>query len=329
MEKKINFSKMGMEFSEKQLTLSMDVDTTAGPCAEALDFYQRAVVTESNAENFNNVPGNKGKKRIPVLTAGHVLKPWTCTFTGQDIDLSAKEVEVDKFAVMIDICIADIEDSFLVDQMLPGANNNVNPASFLSYVWKFIGEQAGADIETLRWLGDKSVVATDPFLGLTDGYLTLLEAAPALAAKIDAAATITQANVIAEILKVIAGVDPILRNATGLNQMKLFVSSDVALAFAAATASSTAMGSYITNTGDMFLGRFQLIEVPVYPARTMVAGPRQDFIYTYDLLNDKDNFITIDRRQYAGDEVIRFRVNIYMGFDVYDYTNVVYYRPAP
>lgn len=133
-EKKIKFSRLGLEFKESQLSLAMNVDSSAGACPEAVDFYQRSLLTESNSEDFNNVPFNKGKKRIPVLSSGRVLKPWTCTFEGESIDLSAKETEVDKFAVMVDICIADIEDSFLVDNMKAGANNNVNPESFLFYV---------------------------------------------------------------------------------------------------------------------------------------------------------------------------------------------------
>lgn len=328
--KKIEFSRVGITLTEREILLGMNVDPSAGACANVVDFYQEAMVTESDVNDFLNVPFNKGKKRIPQLATGRILQPWACNWNGKDISLSAKETEVDKVAGGVEICISDIEESFLVDRMVNGANNPVNPADFLAFVWSYIAKKIQEEREYLRWLGNKSVPdAVDNFTDLTDGYLVQLETAPVLASKINAAVTIDETNVIAELLKVISAVPKIHRQPTEREDLKIFISSDIAIAFQTATATSTAMGAFITNTGDMFLGRYKLIEKVYLPDRTIVASPKQDLIYTYDIVDDEKNFTIIDRRYVSADEVVRFRVNLYFGFDIYDATNIVYYRPLP
>lgn len=327
-EIKVKLGGQEMILTDKSFGLSMNVDPSAEPCAQVIDFYQRSLIKESDATNFNNVPFNKGKKRIPLLTTGNLLKAWTCSFSGSNVDLSAKETEVDKVACMVEICKADLEDSFLVDSMKQGANNSISQESFLTYLWAQIGEQVGEDVEILRWLGDKAGGAT-PFLKLTDGYLKQLTASSGLLAGnlTMIAGGVNPTNVIGEIFKVINLVPKQFRSTQGRNSLRIFVSSNVALSFQAATANATAQGAYVTDTGDLYLGRYRLIETSMLPNNTIVASPVQDLIYTYDLINDGSNFITVDRTQSAAEEIIRFRVNLYFGFDLFDPSHIVYYHP--
>lgn len=335
---KIELEKLGFSLDEKQLSMTVVPDSgkSAAACPEVIEFYSRALLGQTEADNFKNIPFNKSKKRIPRITTGSVLRGWNCTFSDNvTANLSTKEAEVEKMSVMMEICIADLEDSFLIDRMTAGQNNPVNPQDFLNYLWGYIGDQAGEDLETLRWLGDKTKT-TDNLLKLTDGYVTQLEfdrnvdssTEGARLAKHIVASSISDSTVIAELYKVIKEVPAKLRQATGRNELKIFVSSDIALAFQIATSQGTAVGSYITNTGDMFIGRYKLIEVPVLPAQTMVLSPKEDIIYTYDLMDDKNNFTVVDMLKTTAEPKVRFRVNLAVGFVFDILQNVVYYSPT-
>ena len=336
----IELEKLGFTLDEKQLSMTVVPNKTTGTsaeaCPEVIEFYQRALLGQTEADNFKNVPFNKSKKRIPRITTGNVLKSWNCSFSdGVTANLSTKEVEVSKVSVMMEICIADLEDSFLIDRMTAGQNNPVNPQDFLNYLWGYIGDQAGEDLETLRWLGDTD--SEDDFTALTDGYVPQLEldrnedsstAGARLATHLVSANTISETTVIGELYKLIKEVPKRFRKATGRNELKIFVSSDIALAFQIATSQGTAVGSYVTNTGDMFIGRYKLIEVPTLPEKTMIATPKEDIIYTYDLLNDKNNFTVVDMLKTAAEPKVRFRVNMAIGFAFDTLQNVVYYSPT-
>lgn len=334
---KIELEKLGFSLDEKQLSMTVVPDSggSADACPEVIEFYSRALLGQTEADNFKNIPFNKSKKRIPRITTGSVLRDWNCSFSDNvTANLSTKEAEVQKMSVMMEICIADLEDSFLIDRMTAGQNNPVNPQDFLNYLWGYIGDQAGEDLETLRWLGDTD--DTDDLLKLTDGYVTQLEfdrnqdastAGARLATHIEAG-TISDSTVIAELYKAIKEVPAKLRKATGRNELKIFVSSDVALAFQIATSQGTAVGSYVTNTGDMFIGRYKLIEVPVLPEQTMILAPKEDIVYTYDLLDDKNNFTVVDMLKTTAEPKVRFRVNMAVGFVFDTLQNVVYYSPT-
>lgn len=334
---KIELEKLGFSLDEKQLSMTVVPDNagSADACPEVIEFYSRALLGQTEADNFKNVPFNKSKKRIPRITTGSVLRDWNCSFSDNvTADLSTKEAEVKKMSVMMEICIADLEDSFLIDRMTAGQNNPVNPQDFLNYLWGYIGDQAGEDLETLRWLGDTD--DADDLLKLTDGYVTQLEfdrnsdpstAGARLATHIEAG-TISDSTVIAELYKAIKEVPAKLRKATGRNELKIFVSSDIALAFQIATSKGTAVGSYVTNTGDMFIGRYKLIEVPVLPEQTMILAPKEDIVYTYDLLDDKNNFTVVDMLKTTAEPKVRFRVNLAVGFVFDTLQNVVYYSPT-
>lgn len=334
---KIDLEKLGFSLDEKQLSMTVVPDSagSADACPEVIEFYSRALLGQTEADNFKNVPFNKSKKRIPRITTGSVLRDWNCSFSDNvTADLSAKEAEVKKMSVMMEICIADLEDSFLIDRMTAGQNNPVNPQDFLNYLWGYIGDQAGEDLETVRWLGD--IDDADDLLKLTDGYVTQLEfdrnsdsstAGARLATHI-VADTISDSTVIAELYKAIKEVPAKLRKATGRNELKIFISSDIALAFQIATSKGTAVGSYVTNTGDMFIGRYKLIEVPVLPEQTMILTPKEDIVYTYDLLDDKNNFTVVDMLKTTAEPKVRFRVNLAVGFVFDTLQNVVYYSPT-
>lgn len=317
----IKFSKLNQELSLKDLQsvkFSMNVESGAEACADVVDFYRNTLITPTDVKAFNNVPGNKGTKRIPVLNTGRVTKAFNCNWSASDVDLDAKEVGVDKVSVMVEICVSDIEDSFAVNQLASGAGNFGKPA-LLSYIWGEVAKQAKADMEWLRWNGDKT--SADSFEKLTNGYMTLLANNAGQVNVVSGATTITATNVIAELGKALASVPAKLRSKA--SELSIFVSSDVALAYALATAQGNHIGNVTEDMGTMFLGKYKLIEVVDLPASTMIIAPKQDMVYTYDLV--EEGFTIVDMNQTAATPTMRFRINMYYGFDIYDYANVTYY----
>lgn len=322
---KIKFNKLGIELDVKQLDFSLIVGSGAEYCPDVTDFYQTALVSKTDASLFNNVPGNKASKRIPVLSTGRVIQPFTCGWNGKDVNLDAKEVAVDKMSVMHQICISDIEDSFEVWNMTSGANNPVNPQTLLSYIWNYLAEKTRNDMEYLRWYGDKSAVDPNNYLTNTNGFITLFENNVGLLNIVTSPVAITPTNVVNEFYRTLGMVDPIHRK--NYKELSIFVSSNVFLAFlVAATTGNNTATHLVSDAGDLFLGKYRITEVPSLADNIMIMGPKQDFIYTYDL--EEENFMTVDRTQYAAEPVVRFRLNLYFAHDIYDYSNIVYYGPS-
>lgn len=318
---KIKLNKANIELDLAQLTFSLNVGNGAIACPGVTEFYQNTILTETNREMFLNVPGNKNSKRIPILTTGRVTKEFSCKFENGDINLDAKEVKVDKMAVTKSICINEVEDSFLVDEMVKGENNEVNPQAFLSYIWAEIAKQASADMEYLRWHGDKTSV--DDFIKLTNGYLALIGDNFALVNKASYAA-ITPSNVVDQLFATIEKVPAAER--IKANELSIFVASNVAMAFALAASKGNTMAYVTGDMGDMFLGKYKIVEVVDLDDDMIIVGPKKDFIYTYDAV-DK-NFVTADLTHTFGEPIVRFRVNMYYGFDIYDYTHIAYHGPV-
>lgn len=319
---KLEFSRLKVSIPVNQLNFNMVVGSGAEYCPAVTDFYKVAMIDKLDATLFNNVPGNKASKRIPYITAANVIQPFTCSWNALDFNLDAREVSVDKMSVMHQICVSDIEDSFEVWNMTSGANNEVNPSSLLNYIWSELARMTRRDVEKLRWLGDKA--SANALLKLTDGYLKRIKtgwASIPTAAKITGT-TVTVANVVAEMSKVLAAVKPEIR--ANYQDLTLYVSSDIFLNYAVAQSLGNATQSHLENVNtNYFLGKYRVVEVGDMTANTMVAMPKQDAIYTYDLENE--NFITADLTNSFATPVVRFRVNLYIGFDIFDVTNVVYY----
>lgn len=322
---KLEFNRIGVEIPMDKLKFSMVVGNGAKACAEVTDFYRIAMLDMLDATLFNNVPGNKGTKRIPYITTGAVLSPFTCSWDAKDFNLDARSVAVDKMSVMKQICISDIEDSFEVYNMTAGANNEVNPQALLTYIWGELARATRRDIEKLRWLGDKD--SANALLKLTNGYLKAIEtgwASIPSGAKITST-TVTAANVLVEMNKVLSASKPEIR--ANYNELTLFVSSDVFLAYQIAQSSGNATQTHLENMATgYFLGKYRVVEAADLPANTMTLMAKQDAIYTYDLENE--NFITADLTHTYAEPVVRFRMNVYVGFDIFDVSNIVYYGTA-
>ena len=97
----IELEKLGFSLDEKQLSMTVvpDVAGSADACPEVVEFYSRALLGQTEADNFKNIPFNKSKKRIPRITTGSVLRGWNCTFSDLvTANLSTKEAEVEKMS---------------------------------------------------------------------------------------------------------------------------------------------------------------------------------------------------------------------------------------
>lgn len=321
---KIKLQKLGFTVSAKDLSLSLIPTANAEGCPTVTEWYSEVLLDETSREHFLNVPFNKDRKRIPNLKpSGRTLQPFTCDWNGRNIDLDAKLVSVDKMSVMYDVCITDIEESFEVDNMLQGANNQVNPQAFVDYMWKEIARYAHSDLEELRWLGDKTATG-DTFQSLTNGYVTLIEDNISDVIEVTSAVAITPTNVIDEIYRTIGVLKP--EHQVKPEELSIFVSANVALAFAVAASKGNSIAYVTGDMGKMFLGKYELITVGTLADDTIIAGPKQDFIYTYDLPAGEENFITADLTYSMAIPVVRFRLNLYVGFDIYNYGNIAYYQ---
>jgi hypothetical protein len=310
-----------LNITTNDLKFALEVGESAQACPEVAQFYETALINKTDANLFNNVPGVKKSKRIPVITSGNLLKPFACPWSDSAIDLNAKEIAVDKVNAMVEICVTDIEDSFEVWNMTQGANQPVTPQTFLNFIWQYIARKVRSEVEWLRWYGDK-VNGANTWEKLTNGYITLMKANIGLVNVVSGATTITVSNVKTELYNAISAVPAKLHN----QELNIFVSSNVYLAYGFAQADGNATLTHLENQPQYkLLGKYKIIEVPVLDDDTIVIAPKQDLVYGYDL--EEENFIVADMI-HSAEMTVRFRVNLYFGFDIYDYTNVTYYGPS-
>lgn len=319
---KFNINKKTVEVSKDMFNLT--VDSSAYADKIVTDFYRTAMITPSDAELFHNVPGNKNTKRIPMTAVGRVTKPFNCGWAdGNSATLSAKEVKVAKVSIMEEICVEDIEDSFLVWDLAKGSNKGITPQSIVSFVFDDLARAARRDLEYLRWYGDTSTPdSIDNFTDITDGYMTLIEANATDIVDLSASyVPVTRANVLDQLNTALDNIPQELRGHYG--DLVVYVSSNVHLAYASVQTGGVATSDHLELVSKfLYLGKYKIVEVPQLNDDIILIAPKQDMVYTYDVQDE--GFTVVDRNHSAAVPTLRFRMNLYYGFDIVEYGNIVY-----
>lgn len=85
---------------------------------------------------------------------------------------TTSKIELDTKEVMAEVRLPYkvIEDNILRGSINAGASKTPQ-SGFVNLILRLIAERAATDLEELVLLGDKSMVGTDPYLGLLDGWM--------------------------------------------------------------------------------------------------------------------------------------------------------------
>lgn len=303
---------------ERNLKFDLDIETNALLCPNPNEFYGRSYISEDIVDNYRSLPGIKSATKLANVTFGNILQAANCNFTAPSDALDAVDIDVCSLSAMAQLCQFDLEQSFLALQMAQGSNGDFSVASFMSYYWDEMAKQIQESVEYIRWQGDTT--STNETLALCDGYIKKLLAD---AGVVDVAnTTITSANVITEIVKVLNAAPATISRKKA--DLRLYVSPNVANALELATASGNTQTYITTPLALTFLG-IKVVVAEGMPVDTMVLTLKNNLIYAFDGEGDGKALKAVNLSDTVAEPYLRTRANLKVGFAYVNPTEIVLY----
>ena len=221
---------------------------------------------------------------------------------------------------MAELCRFDLEQSFISLQMAAGSNGSFEVPAFMAYYWDEMAKEVSEEIAVLRWAGDTAGAAGN-FRDLCDGYEKKFTADASIV-DVAATASITTANVLAEMLSVYSAAPVAIQN--NIADLRFYVSSDIATAFRFAVASGNTL-AYVTKDLDLtFLG-IKLVICEGMSAKKMVLTLKDNMIYAFDGEGDSKELKAVNMEDTVAEPLLRTRANLKVGFHYSNPTDIVYY----
>lgn len=300
-----------------ELRMSMNVATDALLQVNPREFYTQALLENRSSAYFRQVLNIKEKTKIGSLDFGTLLFPADCNYQGGDSNLDAKEMDVCKIQIGTDLCMYEMETSFLADWMKAGSNGDWIPAEYATFMYSELSRQVSDYLEVLTWQGDTDVTFDDQdpstFIGLCDGLEKQLCGANIPAAQRVSGTAITSSNVIAELTKVYDARPARIRTQPK-DQINWFVSQNIADAYALAVSLQSAEVYTRDNPELTFLG-YKLMVGTGMSDNTMTLSRAENYVFLADLVSDPEDLNVIDLSKTTGDKSIRIRSDFKVGFN--------------
>lgn len=303
---------------ERNLKFDLDIETNALLCPNPNEFYGRSYISEDIVDNYRSLPGIKSATKLANVTFGNILQPATCNFSAPTDALDAVDIDVCSLSAMAQLCQFDLEQSFLALQMAQGSNGDFSVASFMSYYWDEMAKQIQESVEYIRWQGDTT--SPNETLALCDGYIKKLLADGGV---VDVAnTTITSANVITEIVKVLNAAPATISRKKA--DLRLYVAPNVANALELATASGNTQTYITTPLALTFLG-IKVVVAEGMPNDHMVLTLKNNLIYAFDGEGDGKALKAVNLSDTVAEPYLRTRANLKVGFSYVNPTEIVLY----
>lgn len=250
------------------------------------------------------LPNVKFKSVIQKGATDDIVKDASCDFVTNQGTLTLTEavLQPEEFQVNLELCKKDLHNSWEAAQMGYSAFDNLAP-SFAEFVISHVAAKVADRTEKNIWSG---ATATS---GQFDGFTAKLTADSDV---IDvAAATVTSANVITEIAKV---VDQIPTSVYGQEDLTLYVSSNVARAYIRALGGFTATigangsdnkGTQWYNGGELSFDGINIFVAKGLADDTMIAAQKSNLYFGTGILNDQNEVKVIDMADIDGSQNVR------------------------
>jgi hypothetical protein len=292
------------------------------------DYISAALLSGVTIDNggITVKPNVKFKEVIKKVATDGIVKDGTCDFADTStITLTERIIEPKTFQVNLELCKADFRSDWDAIQMGYSAFDNL-PASFADFLISHAQEKVAQKIEQNIWGG------ADGNEGEFDGLVAL---ATADATVVDVVGTtVTAANVIDELGKVVDAIPAALYGAEDLN---LYVAQNVYRAyvralggFAAAGVGANGVGGQGTNQA---LGNVMFDGVNVFVANGLannyiVAAQKSNLYFGTGILNDTNEVKVLDMADLDGSQnvrvILRFTATVQYGIG----SDIVLYTPA-
>lgn len=270
-------------------------------------------------------PNVKYKQVVKKLDWGSIVADGSCDFSASDdvITLSERVLTVEEFQVNLQMCKADYYSDYIGAEMAMSAYADL-PASFADFLIAQVASKVAESVENSLWQG------TTATAGEFDGITTILEASTTNDVT---AATVTSANVIAEMGKI---VDAIPAAVYGKDDLYLYVSQNMGRAYVRALGGFAALqnvagaenvsdigangvnslGTTWYNGGALSFDGVKVFVANGLPDNTAVAAQKSNLFFGTGLLEDHNEVRLIDTSETLGDQNVRVILRFSAGAQV-------------
>lgn len=284
-------------------------DNTTYTGKDAEGFFKKVLNTGVLKNELTLIPNVKNKIKLAYSDLGDILQDEDCSFSNSgEGSLNQKSMDVTGCKINLEYCSTTFEANYLSAQLRPGSNNEeVMPVSYEEFVINYIAEKVSADIEKIIIQGDTGT-ASYPY-SLYDGLIKQLKADSDV---IDVAAptySITSANVIAELNKVLEAVPAEIR---AQPKFEILCSQEIAFAYKQAQASTTG-GLFMVGDKELNYLGYKLVPSSAFHAKEMIAGDMEKIFFLTDMVSDFDDIIIIPQRKISGARTERFATSLKLG----------------
>jgi hypothetical protein len=252
-------------------------------------------------------PSIKYKEVIKKLSTDAILKNASCDFDATStVTLTERVLTPEEFQVNLQLCKKDFHSDWLSAQQGYSAFD-VLPSSFQDFLVAHVAAKVAAKNETNIWSGATANA------GEFDGFATLLAADAALpAAQEVAGTTVTSANVVAELGKIVDAIPAALYGNEGLY---LYVSQNIARAYVRALGGfgasglgangTNALGTQWYNNGSLSFDGVKIFVANGMGANRAVATTKDNLYFGTSLLSDMTEVKVIDLADIDGSQNVR------------------------
>jgi hypothetical protein len=284
---------------------------TSNYAGEFAGKYIAAAVLSANTIANNGVtviPNVKFKATVKKAVISGLVQDATCDFTDSGVvTLSDKVLTVAEKQVNLQLCKTPFEQDWEATSM-GFSSFDALPTAFSDFFIAKVLKDIAIDTETFLW-------------NATNGLGKLLKTDGATV--IGTPLTITSANVIAEMRRVVDGIPAALY---GTEDLRIFVSQNVAKAYVAAlggfsvaatsNAGVGALGTTWYNGGELTFDGVSVFVANGLPANTMVATQISNLFVGFGLADDANVVKTIDMADIDGSKNVRFIARFSRGLQV-------------
>ena len=292
-------------------------------------YISAALLSASTIENggIEVMPNVKYKSVIQRLATDAIVKNATCAFDATStVTLTERIITPEEFQVNLELCKKDFASTWQSIEMGMSAFETL-PKSFADYLIAHVAAKVAEKNETNIWRG---VTAN---AGEYDGLVTL---ATADAAVVDVVGTtVTAANVIAEIGKV---VDAIPATLYGKEDLHIFISQNVARAYVRALGGFAAsglgangtnsQGTQWFNNGSLSFDGVKIFVANGLASNYMMAAQKSNLYFGTGLLSDHNEVKLIDMADIDGSQNVRVIMRFSAGVQYGVGSEIVLYTPA-
>jgi hypothetical protein len=284
-------------------------------------YVSAALLSSATIENggIEVKPNVKYKEVIKKLSTDAIVKDGTCDFDATStITLTEKILQPEEFQVNLQLCKKDFRSDWEAVQMGYSQFDTL-PPSFADFILAHVAAKVAEKNEQNIWRG---VTAN---AGEFNGFTRLLTLDAALpAAQEVAGTTVTAANVVAELGKI---VDAIPAAVYGKEDLYIYVSQNIARAYVRALGGFGASGLGANGTNNMGTqwwnnGALTFDGVKIFVANGLannvaIAAQKSNLFFGTGLLSDHQEVKLIDMADIDGSQnvrvVMRFTAGVQYG----------------